>query len=58
MATYHPGKGFILTTDAGIVSISLTHESVTDQQGDGQLARRGAFTWQDGTQGSAGEIPG
>ncbi len=45
-------------TEAGIVSISLTHESVTDQQGDGQLARRGSFTWKDGTQGTAGETPG
>ena len=45
-------------TEAGIVSISLTHASVTDQQGDGQLARRGSFTWKDGTQGTAGETPG
>ena len=46
-------------TDAGIASISLSHNTVDPQQGaDGQVARQGTFTWTDGKKGIAAEASG
>ena len=46
-------------TEAGIVSVSLSHSDVDAQQGaDGKIARQGTFAWTGGTQGVVAETAG